>query len=91
MAPQYYESNGYGETVIEVERTPTCVFLRKNIRRVTETDEQGTLYTHWRYDEAKMTHADYDAYAEIKQAVQDVTEESDTQQILNALLGVGGV
>lgn len=91
MAPQYYESNGYGETVIEVERTPTCVFLRKNIWSVTETDEQGNPFTHWRYDEAKMTHEDYDQYAEIKQAVEDVTDESDTQQILNALLGVGGV
>lgn len=87
MAPQYYESNGYGETVIEVERTPTCVFLRKNIRRVTETDEQGNPFTHWRYDEAKMTHEDYDNYLTATQAVEEAMEKSQTQQILDALLG----
>lgn len=91
MAPRYYEANGYGDQVIPVERTATCVFLRKNIRSVTETDDNGNLYTHWRYDEAKLSHEEYDAYATIRQAVEDVKDESETQQILNALLGVGGV
>lgn len=87
MAPQYYEANGYGETVVDVERTPTCVFLRKNIREVTEIDENGDEYTHWRYDEAKMSNEDYDSYATAMQAVDDAMEGSQTQQILDALLG----
>lgn len=90
MKPQYYETNGYGETVQAVEITPSCVYVRKNIRSVTEDDVKGEMITHWRYDEAKMTHADYEEYAAIKQAVEDVTDDSDTKQILNALLGVGG-
>lgn len=60
---EWYKSNGYGETVIEVEKTPTCVFVRKNIKRVSD------VVAHWQYDEAKLTHAEFAAYEVAKLAV----------------------
>lgn len=85
---EWYKSNGYGETVIEVEKTPTCLFVRKNIERVEEIDEMtGAVSVHWRYDEAKTTPEEYELYLNAVEAAKDVSQDSDTSKILAALLG----
>lgn len=85
---QWYKTNGYMETVIEVEQTPTCLFVRKNIERVEDIDPMtGNVIVHWRYDEAKTTPEEYALYLNAVEAARDVSQDSDTAKILAALLG----
>lgn len=79
---------GYMETCEPVDTTSskTKVYLRKNIRRETREDDQGTV-EFWAYDEAVLTPEEYEQFREIKEIVDAVKEEDDTKKILDALLG----
>lgn len=88
MNINFVPREGYMETCEQVDTTSsdTVVYLRKNIRRETREDENGTV-TFWAYDEAELTPAEYSEYAEVETIVNAVNESNGTAQILDALLG----
>lgn len=38
------------------------VYLRRNIERITQTDEKGGSVLLWRYEEAEVTQKEYEQY-----------------------------
>lgn len=58
----YQNVDGYQATqpsAIDTTTSPDFVYLRKNITAVPNTDTEGT---HWNYDEARLTLAQYELY-----------------------------
>lgn len=43
----------------DVDSSKTTVYQRRNIRRVTVTDDDGTTAEMWQYEERQMTHEEY--------------------------------
>lgn len=66
---------------IDTESSKTTVYLRKNIVSVPNVDMDGleTDGTHWQYDEAQLTKEEYETYTEIQSAVQESSEEMQSQ------------
>lgn len=62
---EYYrsESNGRPDE-IEMDSSPTTVYLRKNITTEERVEEDGSKRTVYVYDEAKLSRQDYAIYCE---------------------------
>ena len=43
----------------DTESSPTTVYQRKNIKRITITNKDGTTGELWEYDERTMTREEY--------------------------------
>ena len=63
----YQSENSSSVKPLEVEKTSTTVFLRKDFKLVPE-EQRGdeTVGEHWSYLERKMTLAEYSIYSELK-------------------------
>lgn len=48
--------------VIDKESSSKYVYLRQNIERITQTDENGVSVDLWQYDEAIVTQEEYAPY-----------------------------
>lgn len=61
------ESDSYPEE-LDMDSSPTTVYIRRNIREVERTDDIGegepVTRTVYVYEEAKLSHADYAIYCE---------------------------
>lgn len=44
---------------VDAVSSPTTVYLRKNIKQITQTDENGESVQMWEYEEREMTVAEY--------------------------------
>lgn len=44
---------------VDAVSSPTTVYLRKNIKQITQTDENGESVQLWEYDEREMSVAEY--------------------------------
>lgn len=54
---------------IDTTSSSSVVYLRKNIRQITKVDEvSGEEITLWQYEEAVISHNEYDEYAASQQA-----------------------
>ena len=51
-------------SAVDMTSSPTVVYLRRNIERITEVDEEGNETYLWRYEEAKLTPKEYEDYLE---------------------------
>lgn len=47
---------------IDTTSSPSTVYLRKEIKRITEVDEQGEETYLWQYEEAELTPEEYKLY-----------------------------
>ncbi len=47
---------------VDTTSSPTTVYLRRNIKQITETDESGNEHKVWQYEEREMTVAEYADY-----------------------------
>ncbi len=52
----------FGERPQAIEVTPTCVFVRKSFTAIAR-EEEGARVEGWEYQETKMSHGEYAAYA----------------------------
>ena len=50
---------------VEVEKSKHTVFLRRNIVEEDRTDSRGNTTTFYVYEEAKLSHEEFDKYASI--------------------------
>ena len=52
----------------EIEKAKRTVFLRRNIVEEERKDDVGNVYTMWVYDEAKLSHEEFEKYASFMNA-----------------------
>ena len=63
----YQSENSSSTKPLEVEKTSTTVFLRKDFKLIPEQQRDNeTVAEHWSYLERKMTLAEYAIYSELK-------------------------
>lgn len=67
MEPIYRYSESTVKPV-EIEKGKHSVFLRKDFVEVERTTEDGNTMTFWTYQEASMTHEQYNDYISLMQA-----------------------
>ena len=60
----YYDSESLSEPeIIDVDSSPTTVYLRKDIEENTRVEEEtGETITYYSYKEAKIPKTEYNAY-----------------------------
>lgn len=60
----YYDSESMSEPeLIDLDSSPTTVFVRKDIEEKTRTEEEtGEVITYYSYKEAKIPKTEYNAY-----------------------------
>ena len=57
---KWYSSEATHEVnTVQTDASPTTVFLRRNIHKETREEETGT-YEVWVYEEAKVSHEEYE-------------------------------
>ena len=44
---------------VDAASSPTTVYLRRNVKQITQTDEDGESVQMWEYEEREMTMAEY--------------------------------
>lgn len=66
---EWYNSEGSREPLlIDCDSSPTTVFLRRNVQKVTKKmDDMDMEYEAWVYEECKISH---DAYQQIMSDAQ---------------------
>lgn len=74
---------------IDTTSSPSCVYIRKNIRQEPKTDTEGNTIEVWKYEETQLTPAEYEEYLELSQIfkmpeMEAVTSQMDEQQLVLA-------
>lgn len=63
----YQSENSSSTKPLEVEKTSTTVFLRKDFKLIPEQVRDNEIVgEHWSYLERKMTLSEYSIYSELK-------------------------
>ena len=61
MILDWYSSEAtHRVNTVQTDISPTTVFLRRNIRKETREDETTGTYEVWVYEEAKVSHEEYE-------------------------------
>lgn len=71
---------------VEIEKSKRTVFIRQNIVEEERMDTEGNVYTMWVYEEAKLSHEEFDKYASFiaaKNAINGVNDSSNIVSLLN--------
>lgn len=71
---------------VELEVCKTTVYLRKDITEDIRTNPDGESVSFWTYQEAKMTHDEFNAYSSFiaaKNAIAGVNDSSNISQLLS--------
>ena len=79
---KYSESN-VKPSVIEIQKT--TVYLRKNISLETSTLNDGTTYTRWVYQEAKLTVEEFNQNASALIFLNQASGDDDRLTIMEAI------
>ena len=59
---------------VDMESSPTTVYLRRNISAGTRTDDEGNSIDIWTYDEATMTYEEFQRYS--AEAIFQIQEDN---------------
>ena len=60
MTLKWYRSQSMDRPLeLDMDSSPTTVFMRKNIEEVEKEDTEGQTYTEYEYDEAKLSKEEY--------------------------------
>ena len=70
---------------VEIEKTKHTVFLRRNIVEEERTDADGNVSTMWVYDEAKLSHEEFDKYASFMLVAGQANGDNNQMIIMEAL------
>lgn len=67
---------------LDTTSSKTTVYLRRNIKETQKADEMsGDTMTYYEYEEAKMTHAEYEDYLQVAEAVNMRQLQADVYYI----------
>lgn len=67
----------------QIEETKSTVFLRRRIKETARTDDESGEETTWyEYEEAKLTHAEYEEYLQVAEAVNMRQIRADVDYLL---------
>lgn len=71
---------------VEIEKSKHTVFIRQNFVEEERTDRNENVYTMWVYEEAKLTHKEFEEYSSFiaaKNAINGVNDSSNIVSLLN--------
>lgn len=67
---------------VDTTSSKTTVYLRRGIKEKQRTDEEsGETMTFYEYEEAKMTHEEYEDYLQVAEAVNMRQTKADVDYI----------
>lgn len=74
---------------IDTTSSPSCVYVRKNIRQEEKVDNEKNTIKVWMYEEVRLTPEEYKEYLELSQIfkmpeMEAVTLQMDEQQLVLA-------
>lgn len=78
----------YSESTVrpsELELGKRTVFIRKDISEVERTDDEGNTMSFWVYQEAKMSHTEFNEYSSFlskKNAIKGVNDSEHISQLI---------
>ena len=55
----------------DTQMSPTTVYQRRNIKRVTKTEEDGTKVTGWEREERELTSEEYQQMMLVREVVNE--------------------
>lgn len=70
---------------VEIEKAKHTVFLRRNIVEEERTDADGNVYSIWVYEEAKLSHEEFDKYASFMLVAGQANGDNNQMIIMEAL------
>lgn len=86
MEPTYRYSESAVKPV-EIEVNKNTVFLRKDIIEDKRTDIDGNEVIFYTYEEAKMSHEEFNEYSNLVAARNAINGTNDSENISNLLVG----
>lgn len=79
------ESTVYPQ-LIDTTSSKKWVYVRKNVKEESRTDEEGNSYTVWTFDEAKIPK---DVYSIFETQVNDEVRLADIEEVITEIIGGG--
>jgi hypothetical protein len=79
------ESTVYPQ-LIDTTSSKKWVYVRKNIKEESRTDEAGNSYTVWTFDETKISK---DVYSIFESQVNDEARLADIEEVITEIIGGG--
>jgi hypothetical protein len=70
---------------VEIEKSKHTVFLRRNIVEEERTYAPGETQTMWVYEEAKLSHEEFDKYASFIALKNAINGTNDSTNIINIM------
>lgn len=68
--------------MVDTTSSKTTVYLRRGIKEKQRTDEEsGESMTYYEYEEAKMTHGEYEEYLQVAESVNMRQTKADVDYI----------
>jgi hypothetical protein len=79
------ESTVYPQ-LIDTTSSKKWVYVRKNVKEESRTDEEGNSYTIWTFDETKISK---DVYSIFESQVNDEARLADIEEVITEIIGGG--
>lgn len=79
------ESTVYPQ-LIDTTSSKKWVYVRKNVKEESRTDEEGNTYAVWTFDETKMPT---DVYSIFEAHVSDEARLADIEEVITEIIGGG--
>ena len=79
------ESTVYPQ-LIDTTSSKKWVYVRKNVKEESRTDEEGNSYTVWKFDETKIPK---DVYSIFEAQVSDEARLADIEDVITEIIGGG--
>lgn len=80
----------YSESTVkpaDIELCKSTVYLRKDVAEEERTDTDGNTTVFYTYQEAKMSHEEFNEYSTQKAAINAVKGTNDSENISSLLAG----
>lgn len=79
------ESTVYPQ-LIDATSSKKWVYVRKNVKEESRTDEEGNAHAVWTFDEAKIPK---DVYSIFETQVNDEARLADIEEVITEIIGGG--
>lgn len=84
----FSKSECWGNKPDAIEVTATCVFVRKGFEEIEQIEDGvPTGVMGWSYDEAKMSHGEYAAYANGQMEIELLDVQEAIAEMYEAIIG----
>lgn len=82
-----YSYSGSSVRPLEIEICKTTVYLRKDIVEDVRTDDLGNKFTFYTYQEAKMSHDEFNEYTSFLAKQNAINGVNDSANISSLMVG----